>query len=301
MAELESLIKEYAFLVEKAMTEAFDDNDADRSYYEKLKNAMTYSSFAGGKRIRPFLTLEFYKTVSGKNDVTKALGYAAGVELIHTSSLIHDDLPAMDNDDFRRGKPSNHKAFGEATAILAGDALITLAVETIAKNSLCSAEQNVKAVIEFCRYSGLDGMMGGQQIDLNGEGYQLSADEVNKMHLLKTAALITCSCVLGCIAAGANARQIEAAREFGASLGLAFQIKDDLLDVESTSAATGKTVGKDKKYQKSTFVSCFGLEEAHRIAEEYSVKAENALDVFGSSEAVLELKELCGYLLGRNK
>ncbi|MBQ7647127.1 MAG: polyprenyl synthetase family protein [Clostridia bacterium] len=301
MAELGFVIKQNAEMTEKAMNKAFDRAMADRSHYEKLERAMKYSAFAGGKRIRPFLTLEFYKAVSGSGDVTKALDYAAAVELIHTSSLIHDDLPAMDNDDFRRGKPSNHKAFGEATAILAGDALITLAIETIALNDKCSAEQNVKAVAEFCRYSGLDGMMGGQQIDLNGEGYQLRGEEVEQMHLFKTGALMSCACVLGCIAAGADEEKIQAARDFGASLGMAFQIKDDILDVESTSIETGKTVGKDKIYQKSTFVSCFGLEESHRQAEAYSAKAEECLSAFGDTETVAELKELCEYLLGRNK
>ncbi len=300
MKDLSILIGEYAVAIDAKMKEILNESEAQIGGYEKLCDSVSYSVSAGGKRIRPFLVLEFYKAVSGKNDVTPALPYAAAVEFLHTSSLIHDDLPAMDNDDMRRGKPSNHKVFGEATAILAGDALMLLAAETIASNPHCNYESNAKAVTELMKRSGLHGMIGGQQIDLLGEDADLNLDTIKKMHRLKTGELIATSCALGCIAAGADEEQIKAAREYGMSLGLAFQIIDDIIDVEGVSYKAGKTLGKDAKYKKSTYVSVCGLQQAKEDAKILSEKAKNSLSVFPDGNASEELEELCDFLLFRN-
>jgi geranylgeranyl diphosphate synthase type II len=299
MKDLSILIGEYAVLVDAKMQEIINA-PMEKSGYEKLCDSVLYSVCAGGKRIRPFLVLEFYKAVSGKSDITPALPYAAAVEFLHTSSLIHDDLPAMDNDDMRRGKLSNHKVFGEATAILAGDALMLLSAETIATNPYCSFESNAKGVSELMRHSGLHGMIGGQQIDLLGEDADLDLETIKKMHRLKTGELIATSCALGCIAAGASEEQIEAAREYGMSLGLAFQIVDDIIDVEGVSYKAGKTLGKDAKYKKSTYVSVCGIEQSKEDARILSEKAKKSLSLFPDGNASKELEELCDYLLFRN-
>ncbi|MBE6649207.1 MAG: polyprenyl synthetase family protein [Ruminococcaceae bacterium] len=300
MKDLSTLIGEYAVLLTREMKNILDKSDVSRFGYEKVCDSVDYSVSAGGKRIRPFLVLEFYKAVSGKSDITAALPYAAAMEFMHTSSLIHDDLPAMDNDDMRRGKPSNHKVFGEATAILAGDALMLLSAETIASNPHCSYEQNAKGVIELMKHAGIHGMIGGQQIDLLGEAADLDLDTIKKMHRLKTGELIATSCVLGCIAANASEEQIEAAREYGMSLGLAFQIVDDIIDVEGVSYKAGKTLGKDAKYKKSTYVSVCGLERSKEDAKALSEKAKNSLLAFPDGNASKELEELCDFLLFRN-
>ncbi len=300
MKDLSILIGEYAVAVNAKMQEVLESTPAAKSGYEKLCDSALYSVSAGGKRIRPFLVLEFYKAVSGKIDVTPALPYAAAVEFLHTSSLIHDDLPAMDNDDMRRGKPSNHKVFGEATAILAGDALMLLSAETIASNPYCKGEENAKAVVELMHHAGIHGMIGGQQIDLSGEDADLDLETIKKMHRLKTGELIATSCALGCIAAGASEEQIKAAREYGMSLGLAFQIVDDIIDVEGISYKAGKTLGKDAKYKKSTYVSVCGIEQSKEDAKALSEKAKNSLSIFPDGNASKELEELCDLLLFRN-
>lgn len=300
MKDLSILIGEYAVAVDAKMKEILSASASVQSGYEKLCDSVLYSVSAGGKRIRPFLVLEFFKAVSGKSDITPALPYAAAVEFLHTSSLIHDDLPAMDNDDMRRGKPSNHKVFGEATAILAGDALMLLSAETIASNPYCTYEQNAKGVIQLMKHSGIHGMIGGQQIDLSGEAAELDLEMIKKMHRLKTGELIATACALGCIAAGAENEQIEAAREYGMSLGLAFQIVDDIIDVEGVSYKVGKTVGKDAKYNKSTYVSVCGLEQAKEDAKVLSEKAKNSLSLFPDGNASDELEKLCDLLLSRN-
>ncbi len=300
MKDLGTLISEYALLLDREMKNILDCSSEDCKEYIKLCDAISYSVKAGGKRIRPFLVLEFFKAASGSEDVSPALPYAAAVEFLHTSSLIHDDLPAMDNDDMRRGKPSNHKVFGEATAILAADALMLLSAEVIASNPKCSFEKNAKGVVELMKHSGMHGMIGGQQIDLSGEDADLDIETIKKMHRLKTGELIASSCALGCIAAGATEEQVKAAREYGMALGLAFQIVDDVIDVEGVNYKAGKTLGKDAKYKKSTYVSVCGIEQAKADAKTLSEKAKNSLSLFVDSVATDELEELCDFLLSRN-
>ncbi len=300
MNNLNTLIAEYALLLTEEMKKILNNSEYSFKEYAKLCDSMEYSVCAGGKRIRPFLVFEFYKATSGKNDITPVLPYGAAVEFLHTSSLIHDDLPAMDNDDLRRGRPSNHKVFGEATAILAGDALLLLAAEVIASNPHCSYEQNAKSVACFMKMSGVHGMVGGQQIDLSGEDAELDIETIKKMHRLKTGSLISASCALGCIAAGGTNEQIEAAKEYGMSLGLAFQIVDDIIDVEGVSYKAGKTLGKDAKYKKSTYVSVCGIEQSKADAKTLSTQAQNSLSVFAKSNATEELFDLCDFLLFRS-
>lgn len=245
--------------------------------YRTVEDAMKYSLDVGGKRVRPVLVLEFCRICSG--DVEKALPFACAVEFIHTYSLIHDDLPCMDNDDMRRGKPSSHIKFGEANALLAGDSLLTHAFSCISKADL-RAEQKILAVEYLAEYAGANGMIGGQIIDLAGENKNLSVDELFVMDKLKTAALIKASCVLGCVAAG-SFENISKAETFAENLGIAFQIIDDILDYLEGEDNSDIISGK------STYVSLLGIEAAKKTADEYTKKALAALeDIKGDTSAV---------------
>jgi geranylgeranyl diphosphate synthase type II len=245
------------------------------------------------------MALEFCSMLSGNRE--PALDYACAIEMIHAFSLIHDDLPAMDNDDMRRGKPSNHKAFGEATAILAGDSLALDAFAVAGKNELCSSEQNAKAVVLISEKSGSIGMCAGQQFDIDGEGKNLTLDELLTLVDLKTGALFSCACALGCIAANANDRQKEAAERFGLLCGRAFQITDDLLDINSTAEELGKTVGKDEIQKKSTFPSLLGEDGAFEFAKNCINEAKELLNEFDDSQYRKNLTEFCEYILIRKK
>ncbi len=268
----------------------------DRSGYERLKEAMEYSLFAGGKRVRPYICMEFCKLAGGT--VQQALPYAAAMELMHTASLIHDDLPAMDNDDMRRGKPSNHKLYGEYTAILAGDALIIESFNAIATNPHCTAEQNAKAVALLARCAGFDGMCGGQQMDLLCEGQEVSVWTVEKTHLLKTAAMMRAAAQLGVIAGGGSEELYENAGKFAKEIGLTFQIIDDILDVTADKETLGKTAGKDISSRKSTYVTRAGLEDAKMTAEALTGCALSRAELMeGGCEG--NLSALCRYLLCR--
>lgn len=227
MKNLSERITENAALIEKAM-EKYLAGTGRR--YEILINSMRYSAYAGGKRIRPFLTLEFCRMLGG--NVGAALPYACAIEMIHTYSLIHDDLPCMDNDDFRRGKPTNHKKFGEATALLAGDSLLTYAFGVAVSGCETTAEQNIDAVKLLSSRAGFDGMAGGQMLDLIGEKEKLTYEEFMLMNQLKTGCLIKTACLLGCIAAGyrEGTDEYAAAEKYAENVGLAFQIEDDILD-----------------------------------------------------------------------
>ena len=228
-------------------------------------DAMEYSLAAGGKRVRPILTLAFCEACGGY--VENALPFACAVEMVHTYSLIHDDLPCMDNDFLRRGRPANHIANGEAMALLAGDALLTRAFEVMLCDEtikLVGAEAAAMAAGCLARSIGVLGMIGGQVIDLESEGKNLTQVALDKMHSLKTGALITAAAKIGCIAAQANKNEILAAQSYANSIGLAFQIMDDILDVTSTSDELGKNVGSDLAAQKSTYVSCMGIEKSKR-------------------------------------
>lgn len=263
----------------------------------RLYESMRYSALAGGKRLRPHLVYEFCRACGG-NELS-ADAYAAGVELIHTYSLIHDDLPAMDDDDMRRGRPSNHKVYGEATAILAGDALLTEAFSVIANNEHCDDGQNLYAVIALAEAAGMDGMVGGQQIDIDFQGKTADAGVVSDLHMRKTGALITAACMLGCIAANAPRDMLNAAGQFGSCIGLAFQIIDDLLDISGSSQDMGKTLGKDTAEDKATFVKAVGVSEAKRTAAALTEQAKSCLAKLDDTEAKKRLSELCNVLLDR--
>ena len=279
------------------LSEIFEEKGKKDNF--NLNKAMKYSVLGGGKRLRAYMVSEFFALCGCKGENWK--DYAAAIEMIHAFSLIHDDLPAMDNDDMRRGKPSNHKAFGEATAILAGDSLALDAFGVICGSWLCSPHQNEQAVIALSKYSGSAGMCAGQQFDLDGEGRKISLDELTTLVDLKTGALFSCACMLGCIAASATNEQKEAAEKFGLYTGRAFQITDDLLDIHSTSEELGKTVGKDIESGKSTFPALLGEDGARNYAEECIAKAKKCLDCFEDGDAKNRLTEFCEYILIRRK
>ena len=257
--------------------------------------AMRYSVFAGGKRIRPILCLETARIFS--SDVKPALHPACALEFIHTYSLIHDDLPALDNDDLRRGKPTCHKKFGEALAILAGDALLTLAFETIGAAPV-PAERRAAMVTEVAGAAGtVNGMVGGQVADIEAERKPVDAGILEYIHRSKTAALFRASVTAGALCAGAAADEVARLRRFGETIGWAFQVTDDILDVEESSAALGKTAGKDFAQQKATYPGVYGLERSHQIAGELATKAIAELAPYADRAA--RLREIAEFLVLR--
>jgi len=260
-----------------------------------IHSAMRYSVFAGGKRIRPILCLETARIFT--NDVTPALHPACAIEFIHTYSLIHDDLPALDNDDLRRGKPTCHKTFGEAIAILAGDALLTLAFETVGATPV-EAERCVAMLSEVASAAGtVNGMVGGQVADIEAEGKKPEPKMLEYIHRSKTAALIRASITAGALCAGAGLVDVARLRRFGETVGWAFQVTDDILDVEESSAALGKTAGKDIAQQKATYPAVYGLERSHEIANELAHKAIAELETYGEKAA--RLREIAEFLVLR--
>lgn len=260
-----------------------------------IHTAMRYSVFAGGKRIRPILCLEAARIF--EPEVTPALHPGCAIEFIHTYSLIHDDLPALDNDDLRRGKPTCHKKFGEATAILAGDALLTLAFETISATPV-SAERRVAMVREIANAAGtVRGMVGGQVADLEAEGKPVGPEMLEYIHRSKTAALIRASIAAGALCSGAVDEEVARLRRFGDTIGWAFQVTDDILDVEESSAALGKTAGKDIAQQKATYPAVFGLERSHQIARELAAKGIAELETYG--ERASRLRAIAEFLVLR--
>ena len=271
------------------------------SYKNKLglqssvADAMDYSLEAGGKRIRPVLVLAFCHMCGG--DYRKAAAPAAAIEMIHTFSLIHDDLPCMDNDDFRRGKPSCHKKFGEACAVLAGDALAIRPFQVIAESEL-NDSMKIKLIAELACSSGAEGMIGGQIIDMENEQRStVNGENLRMMYALKTGRLIKTSCVMGCIAAEASDEQVKNAEEYAHCLGLAFQIIDDILDVTGDEAALGKPIGSDAEENKTTFFTLYGIENAREEAVKLTDKAMKILGRFDNNEFLIELTK---YLLDRN-
>ena len=244
-----------------------------------IHRAMRYSVFAGGKRIRPVLCIETARLFSDHPDSAIQVGCA--LEFIHTYSLIHDDLPALDNDDLRRGKPTNHKIFGEAIAILAGDALLTLAFQTLASAPV-EPDRRLKILATVAAAAGTDrGMIGGQVADIEAERKPVDGRGLEYIHRSKTAALIRASVVAGAIAGGAEQRDITRVENFGEHIGWAFQVVDDLLDIEESSAALGKTAGKDQAQRKATYPALYGPEKSRAIAAELETKALGELDVYG--------------------
>ena len=258
----------------------------DREPREMLYDAMRYSLLAGGKRLRPVLTLEACFLCGGS--VEAALPFAGAVEMVHTYSLIHDDLPCMDDDDLRRGRPTNHKVYGEATAVLAGDGLLTAAFESmLVPGQALPPERIVLAAGILARAAGGEGMVGGQILDMAGEERSLALAEVEELQRLKTGALITAALEMGWAVAGGTEAQREALRTYGARLGLAFQIQDDILDVVGDQAALGKPVGSDARSGKTTFVTLKGVDACRELVDRLSRQAAEALAPFGDEGAEL--------------
>ncbi|PTY01904.1 farnesyl-diphosphate synthase [Verrucomicrobia bacterium LW23] len=260
-----------------------------------IHDAMRYSIFAGGKRLRPILCLAAAEVIGGEYE--NALPLACAVEIVHTYSLIHDDLPCMDNDDFRRGKPTSHKVYGEGMAVLAGDALLTIAFEAAAGARATERYNHAAMILELARASGSQGMVAGQVADIEGEGKKISVEDLQYIHLNKTAALITASIRLGGMAANAEPAQLDALTTFGRSLGLAFQVIDDILDITQTTEQLGKSAGKDVAAQKATYPALLGLDRAREIADELTTASRSALQPFGEKGKPLEM--IADYLLDR--
>jgi geranylgeranyl diphosphate synthase type II len=271
---------------------------AATQYPSSIHQAMRHSVFAGGKRLRPVLCIESARMIAGK--IPQGVDeLAAAIEMLHTYSLVHDDLPALDNDDLRRGRPTCHKAFGEATAILAGDALQTQAYEVMARLQ-CPAEARVRIIEELSHATGtIDGMIGGQVVDLESEHVKPDLPTLEYIHRAKTGALIVSALLTGCYYVGAKPAEVQRVREFGRAAGLAFQIADDILDVTQTSEQLGKTAGKDLAAEKVTYPALFGLAKAEEMAAQQIRTACSALDSFG--DRANTLKEIAHYLVDRKK
>jgi geranylgeranyl diphosphate synthase type II len=262
---------------------------------ETIHRAMRYSLFAGGKRIRPILCMQAAAATS--DDAPGAVDAGCALEMIHTYSLIHDDLPALDNDDFRRGKPTCHKVFGDAMAILAGDALFTLAMQTLVRIEGLDAAAKV-ALVEELSFGGgtVGGMIGGQVADIEGERQAPTAELLARIHRAKTGALLRASVRMGGICGGATGQQLEALSQYGEHVGLAFQIVDDILDVEESSEALGKTAGKDAAQGKITFPAVYGLEESRAMAQAECKRAHESLEPFGTrAQRLHEIADLIVY------
>ena len=262
-----------------------------------VHNSMKYSLGIGGKRIRPVLVLEFCRICGG--DIEKALPFATAIEMIHTYSLIHDDLPCMDDDDMRRGMPSCHKKYGEEYALLAGDGLLTGAFGKVAESDIAkeSPEIAIKAISALSSLAGVNGMIGGQVVDLRNEDKPCSLDVLRTMDSLKTGALIKCSAILGVLAANGNSEQMNAAVTYAENLGHAFQIIDDILDVVGDEKELGKPIGSDADSNKSTYVSILGIDKSKEYADELTKKAMDSLEVFGEEGDFL--KDLAVSLISR--
>lgn len=275
---------EYKSAVDKYLDACLEETQC--ASYHKLTDSMHYSLTAGGKRLRAILVLEFCRICGG--DVEKALPVACGVEMLHTYSLIHDDLPVMDNDDLRRGKPSNHKVFGECTALLAGDALQALAFQTVLSAPL-PPERTLRCAQILAYAAGHEGICGGQQLDLAWEGLALTADELHEIYLRKTSALIRAACLMGAAAAGGTVAQEKAAADYADHFGYAFQLRDDMLDVIGDEKTFGKPIGSDREEGKTTSVDLFGLEGCREKIRESSRAAESALAGLKDAEFLLHL------------
>ena len=280
--------------IEKGLKGYFTDRTVP---YKTLLESMSYSLMAGGKRLRPILVLAFCRLCGG--DADKAIPVACGVEMLHTYSLIHDDLPCMDNDDLRRGKPTNHKVFGECTATLAGDALQAAAFESVLSAPLADSARVSCAAI-LARVAGHDGICGGQQIDMEWEGRPLTQQEIMEIHLRKTAALLRGACLMGVAAADGTEEMQRAAAQYADALGMAFQIRDDMLDVIGDEKIFGKPIGSDREEQKTTFVDLFGIDGCAKKVQEYTQRAKAALDTVPWRGDTAFLKMLADSLQNRN-
>ena len=288
MSVVENFLKDKSAKTDRALAAYVDSwSDAPRT----LVDAIRYSLFAGGKRVRPALALGAAELIGGDDSV--ALPAACALEMIHTYSLIHDDLPAMDDDDLRRGKPTLHKVYGEAMAILAGDALSTMAFDVLAETG------DVRVVRELAVASGVSGMAGGQVADLESEGKRISMEELRALHAKKTGALIRVAVRCGAILAGADEARLADLTRYGEEVGLAFQIADDVLDVIGAEELMGKRAGSDAAKNKSTYPALLGVEESQRLANEAADRAVAALAKFGPEADIF--RELARYVVERRK
>ena len=279
-------LKEYKILIDAKLAEYFRADDMPQA---GLFESMRYSLNAGGKRIRPILVLEFCRITGG--DCDKALPAACAIEMLHTYSLIHDDLPCMDNDDLRRGKPTNHVVYGECTATLAGDALQAEAFGTILRSEL-PAEARAECARILADAVGADGMCGGQFLDMIGENKILTAQELDEINSRKTGALLIAACTMGVAAAGGSDKQLEAAAMFGAAIGAAFQIRDDMLDVISTSEQLGKPIGSDAQEHKNTYMALYGADRCMEMIKKLTEQAKAVLnEAFDDTAFLCELAD----------
>ncbi len=289
-------LKHNSELIEEAVKAHYSKyNDSDT---EEVRTAEQYSLNAGGKRIRAFLVNEFCRACGG--NASDSIQYALAVEMIHTFSLIHDDLPCMDDDDLRRGKPTSHKVFGEATALLAGDSLSVRAFNVLADNSSLDARLNLEAVRVLSEAVSSEGMIGGQIIDMRGEKAVLDFETLLKLHAKKTGALISASALLGCLAAGVDKldSRFEAARNYATKIGLAFQIIDDILDATADASVLGKNTGTDADRNKTTFLTFMSIEAAYAYAEKLTAEAKDDIKAFENRDMLCALAD---YLLTRKK
>ncbi|MBI5642509.1 MAG: polyprenyl synthetase family protein [Deltaproteobacteria bacterium] len=292
--DLKKYLAEKAALVNNGLKSLLAKED---EYPQSLHKAMHYSLFAGGKRIRPVLVLAASEAVGGS--IEHALNAACAFECIHTYSLIHDDLPAIDNDDLRRGRPTCHKVFGEAAAILSGDALLTAAFEILAATPGVDRGLIVKAILELSKASGSTGMIGGQMVDIESEGKDISFPALEYIHIHKTGELILAAVRCGAVLGGADDGKLKLISRYGKSIGLAFQIADDILDVEGSTEVTGKPVGGDQKKGKATYPSLIGLEESKKRARELVELAIESLKGFDAKAD--PLREIARYIAVRDK
>lgn len=290
--DLKNFLKDKAKVVNDSLDRLLP---GEGDFPPEVNKAVRYSLFAGGKRLRPILVLSACETVGGA--MRRAINTAAAFECIHTYSLIHDDLPALDDDDLRRSKPTCHKVFGEATAILAGDALLTVAFELIAKTPGVDGADLIRVVSELSAAAGSSGMIGGQVVDLESEGKEVSLALLERIHAHKTGALITASIRCGAILGGASERELKKLTDYGRAIGLAFQIADDILDVEGTTEELGKVAGADEARSKATYPALVGLKESKVMAKELVAKAHKSLEGFaGEAEA---LRAIASYIIER--
>ncbi len=295
--DIKKYLQEKGDIVNKALDRLLP---GENEFPQKLHKAMRYSVFAGGKRIRPVLAIASAETFGGLTD--SIIDIACAVELIHTYSLIHDDLPAIDNDDMRRGMPTCHKVFGEAMAILAGDALLTSAFDVMANTHASTDEERLlllKTIQEIARAAGSTGMVGGQVLDIESEGKDVAFPVLEYIHIHKTGELILASIRAGAIMKNAGDKELEAMTRYGEAIGLAFQIADDILDVEGNKEDTGKNVGGDAKKEKVTYPSILGIEESKKRARELTDIALASVEGFGKKAE--PLREIAKYIVARRK
>ncbi|HBG5343863.1 TPA: polyprenyl synthetase family protein [Clostridioides difficile] len=292
--EFKQCLKEKASFIENILKEYMPKEEG---YQKTVIEAMNYSLSAGGKRLRPLLTLEACKIVGGNEE--DAIPFAVAIEMIHTYSLIHDDLPALDNDDLRRGRPTNHKVYGEAMAILAGDALLNYAFEVMLAGSVNkeNPEKYLKAINEIAKGAGIYGMIGGQVVDVESENKQIEKEKLDYIHMNKTAAMMVGCMRAGATIGGANSEQMEEITKYAKNIGLSFQIVDDILDIVGDETKLGKKVGSDIENHKSTYPSLLGLDKSKEIAHNLIDEAKKSIEKL--SDDVDFLKGLAEYIINR--